>query len=70
MIRKSLSSTWSSRGGELAAACRRVALATVVLLLAGARLRAADLPEWLEAARHVELGEFGKGAAEIGRAHV
>jgi len=26
---------------------------------------AADLPEWLEAARHVELGEFGKGSPAV-----
>jgi hypothetical protein len=58
MTRKSSFLTWNN---ELRAF---TLLAALVCLLA-ARVDAADLPEWLEAARRTNLGEFGKGAAAV-----
>jgi hypothetical protein len=75
MIRKSSFSILSKSAGELRSqstrrrSSRGIAVVCALLLAATplfpALLAAADLPEWLEAARHTQLGEFGKGAAAV-----
>jgi transglutaminase-like putative cysteine protease len=43
----------------------RLAAGVLLLWCAARSATAAELPEWLEAARHVELGEFGKGSPAV-----
>jgi len=67
MTRKSFYSIWSKASLK---ACRtrsrvKAAAAMALLFAAAGSATAADVPEWLEAARHVQLGDFGKGSPAV-----